>query len=388
MHIVHVISSLKLGGAENCLLGLVAYLQKNNYQQKVIYFHDGPIKSQIELLGIPTYKISGYIYQYDPIFLMRLYKLIKKLKPDVIHSSLWAANFFGVLIARLLQIPRAAALHTVQEHEGRVRNFLTRFNLPRTNSIIAVGHAVSLSVKKKYDLKNNQVKVIPNGIDYARLATLATENQITRAELGISADAFIIGSVGRFVPVKNYGYLLEICAQLIQASNAQQKAQQKITPEAKTHRAIQVILIGVGPEEENLRMKARELGISDNILFIIGEPAYKYYRLFDCFVQPSLFEGLSIALLEALSLGVPCIVTSKDPMHDVIKDRVNGILCRHENVLEAIKLLYHNPELCEQLGRAGSKTVRESYSLAHMGAQYASVFQELFDGKRSQLLKN
>lgn len=362
MHIVHVISSLKLGGAENNLHTLITYFSQKNYRQSVIFFHDGPVRAKIEQLGIPVYQVTGYFYQYDLIFLTRFYNLLKKLKPNIIHSSLWAAHFFGVFIARLLQVKIVSALHTVQEHEGSLRNYLSAISLPRADKVIAVSETVQISAQKKYKLKN--IQTISNGIDNLDLRKRALQEQMTREQMGISRNAFVIGSVGRFVHVKNYSYLLEICAQFMQAQSTQA-------------RPIHVILVGLGPEQENLQNKARALGIANQVTFIIGEPAYKFYQLFDCFVQPSLFEGLSIALLEALSFGVPCIVTSDDNSHDVINHMSNGVIVKHADLLQALELLWQNDKLRIQLGQRGSETVQNEYSFEQMGKRYESVFKKL-----------
>src|SRR5579859_5390998 len=98
--VVHLISSLKIGGAESLLYDLIVGLGNQDYEHHVIYFHHGPHVARLEQLGVSTYQVRGIITLYDPIFFWRLARLIKKLKPDVIHSALWAANFAGRIIAR------------------------------------------------------------------------------------------------------------------------------------------------------------------------------------------------------------------------------------------------------------------------------------------------
>jgi glycosyltransferase involved in cell wall biosynthesis len=369
MHIVHITSSLKMGGAETCLRALVRYHAQQKHEQTVLYFHDGPIREEIELTGVKTYRITGALHQYDPIFLYRLYNKLKQLKPDIIHSLLWAGNFFGVICARLLGIPIVSALHAMQEHEGRVRNFLTHFTLSQADKIIAVAPAVKISAQKKYDCKPDHIMVITNGIDRELLLEKVEQESITREKMDIRAEAFIIGSVGRFVAVKNYSYLLEICARFMKLSHIKKQ--------------VHVILVGVGPELDNLRNQAHDLGIANHVTFINGEPAYRYYKLFDCFVQPSLFEGLSIALLEALSCGITCIVAQHDNQHEVIKHLHNGILVTHNKLLEALELAYFDTTIRENIKASAIQTIQERYTLEIMGSSYEHVFHHVISLARS-----
>src|SRR3982750_1406571 len=92
-HVVHVISSLKIGGAETVLYDLTRGLHVKGYQQSVIYFHEGPFSAQLCSLGIQVYYVMGLICLYDPVFWWRMYRLLHNLNPDTIHASLWSAGF-------------------------------------------------------------------------------------------------------------------------------------------------------------------------------------------------------------------------------------------------------------------------------------------------------
>jgi len=107
--LLHITSSLKMGGAESLLCDLIKNMDHEMFEHHVIYFHDGPHSVCLKELGIPIYQIKGLISLYDPLFCTRLYKLVKKIKPDCIHTLLWVANVSGRIIARLLKIPIASA---------------------------------------------------------------------------------------------------------------------------------------------------------------------------------------------------------------------------------------------------------------------------------------
>lgn len=384
LRIVHLISSLKIGGAETVLYLLTKHLNTELFEQHVIYFHDGPIREQIEQLGIPVYQLHGSFFQYDPFFFSRLVKLLKKIKPDVIHSSLWAANFFGTFAAKKLKIPIICALHTVWQHEGTLRNVLNYINLPLVRNPVAVSQTVAESFQRK-KLCAGKIVVIPNGIDTSNLLKKSQEESITRKALSISETDFIIGSVGRFVPVKNYDLLLD-CASLL----------------INKYSGIKIMLVGLGPQYQKLKSQAESLKISDHVYFVIGQPAYRYYKLFDCFVQPSTYEGLSMALLEALCFKIPCVVTGKNSSHEIIKNNYNGLVIEPLNVdqlYQAIETVYldnlqKNKELRNRFGDSrlrqgfagldvGAHSIHEEYDAVVMTKRYSEIFVRVagLDGK-------
>lgn len=353
--IVHIISSLKLGGAESVLYMLTKNLDSELFEQHVIFFHDGPLRSKIEALSIHTYQVTGLLYRYDFVFFIKLARLIKKLKPNIINSSLWAANFFGVFSARLLNVPIICTLHTVKSHEGIIRNTLNRLSLPYANHIIAVSNSVKQSFRQL-----NNIAVITNGILRHEILDKAKSTMVTRAELGINNGDYVIGSVGRFVKVKNYHILLD-CAKIL----------------INNHSKIKILLVGTGPEEKALIAQAQKLGIQKHVIFVIGRPAYNYYSLFDCFVQPSAHEGLSIALLEALSCNLPCIVTGKNKKHEVIENNKSGLVIEPNNLQElacALKTIYLNRSMQEKFSKNGSAILDTKYKLEDMVNSYSKIF--------------
>ena len=92
--LVHVISNLGVGGAETVLYHLLRRLSSDEFDHKVVYFYEGPYVEKIKQLQIPVYQVKGIVCAYDPLFCMRFFGLIKRLRPDCLHTVLWAANFF------------------------------------------------------------------------------------------------------------------------------------------------------------------------------------------------------------------------------------------------------------------------------------------------------
>lgn len=356
--LLHCISSLQRGGAEEVVCSLIEALAYE-YDQTVIYFHDGPHRERLEKQGILCIHIKGLIAPFDPVAFIRFMCVIQKIKPDVLHSALWLANLFARVAGTVLRIPVINSLHNTitRDHDGFTRIIIDKLSLSLADTIIAVSPAVALSAPR---IVQKRITIIPNGINHEKLLMSAHH---TRKELGYSDDLFIIGTVGRFVPVKNYDLLITCFAQL-----------------HKNYPNTHLLLIGSGPLETALRAQVNSQELDHVVSFIINQPAQEYYPLFDCFVQPSKNEGLSIALLEALAWALPVIVTGLNKQHSVIQDTQNGFVITPDNTQElysALEKIYASATLRNSLGAAGKQCVAEQYSLQHMARQYQNIFNTM-----------
>lgn len=147
----------------------------------------------------------------------------------------------------------------------------------------------------------------------------------------------------------------------------------------ETHSHARLVLVGVGPLESELRSYARKLFIEDRVVFIIEQPGYRYYNLFDCFALTSDKEGPSIALLEAMSFGLPCIRTNEELTHPVIKNETNGLLTpagSARSLAQAFIRVLENPALGYQLGKEAKKTVA-NFDIQNTVQQYEIIFKSV-----------
>jgi glycosyltransferase involved in cell wall biosynthesis len=358
--LVHLISSLKRGGAESLLVDLLKHLDE--YEHCVIYFHDGPNQKRIEEQGIQTYKVDGLICFYDPIFWFRLWRLIHVIKPDIIHSALWAANFAGRLLAWILNIPLVSVIHLGIHQDGICRNVIDTITFRFSKKVIAVSQEVADSLYTRSWISAEKISVIPNGIDVTEVKMQAKNFVLTRQEIGLKESDIVIGSVGRFVERKNFALLIHAFSHL-----------------AVKNESLQLILVGFGPLEENLRSLVNQFGISERVVFIVGKSAYSYYPLFDCFVLPSFQEGLSIALLEAMCFSLPCLATSPNRSHEVLEDGYNGLVAKSndlDNLTEKLFLLTSDYNLRKKLGENAYQTMVKRFSIGRMASEYKQVLNQ------------
>lgn len=357
--IIHFITSTERAGAQAVLLDVVRYLQKEGIKQSVIFIHDGDARPEFLVLGVSVYQVKGFLCSYDPFFWYRLYKLMHRLNPTCLHTVLWSAGFCGRIVARLLGIRQVHALHNSFEHNGRLRNILNAFVGMAQVTTIAVSHSVALSLDRA-KVFYKEVVVVQNGIDSSELEYRVKNGQRTRQELGLLPEHFVIGSVGRFEHVKNYDLLVQSFALLY-----------------RKYPFARLVLVGSGSLESSLKKLAFKLKVRDYVIFVINQPAYGYYPLFDCFALSSYTEGLSVALLEAMGCGIACVVSHAGSVHDAIENENNGLLVREncpKNFSYALERCMKEKSLKSRFEREAKKAMRERFGSAFKNRQYRQLF--------------
>ncbi|QQR49489.1 glycosyltransferase [bacterium] len=379
MKILHIITSLKLGGAETMLYRFLAQSsQDQRYQHVVAYFYDGPFVKKIRDLGVPVIKISGLFFCYDFVAFYRLNALINSFKPTLIHSSLWSANIIARLFAFFYQLPLMCDLHGNAAHEGSVRNLLDSITATIPKKIVAVADGVKTAYEKtiigaqrdqaKRTAVTQSLVVIKNGIDVCELHEYVQQAPLARCELGLHENDFVIGSVGRLDAIKSYDVLVKAFAVLLTT----------IKPAGQP---VKLCLVGGGQDEEKIKALVAQLGISAHVV-LTGARAdgARFYQLFECFALSSQSEGLSVAVLEAMAFGLPIVSTCAGKSHEVLVDGTNGFLVPvndEQALANALQQLYDKRSLAVKMGRANRDLVECDYALDCMVARYHALYDEL-----------
>lgn len=379
MKILHIITSLKLGGAETMLYRFLAQSsQDRRYQHVVAYFYDGPFVQKIQDLGVSVIKVSGLLSCYDLMALYRLNSLIRSFKPTLIHSSLWSANIIARLFAWYYKIPLMCDLHGNAAHEGAGRNSLDRLTASIPKKIVAVADGVKTAYEKTIigALRDQSVRdrvvqslvVIKNGIDVRALHEYAQQMPLVRRELGLQDYDFVIGSVGRLDAIKSYDVLVKAFAMLL-------------TKIKSTDRSVKLCLVGGGQDEKKIKALVTQLGISEHVVLTgARSDGARFYQLFNCFALSSQSEGLSVAVLEAMAFGLPVVSTCAGRTHEVLVDGTNGFLVPvndEQALADALLRLYDHRLLAEKIGQANRDLVERDYALDCMVARYHALYDEL-----------
>jgi glycosyltransferase involved in cell wall biosynthesis len=367
MKIFHVITSLKIGGAESALINFLE--NDSNNEHTVAYFYPGLNLQKLKNLKIKTYKIKGLFYKYDPIAYFKLKKIIKKNNPDIIHSALWSANILSKLISNSLKIPVICDLHSNIKYDGIIRQKIEILTTLKATKYIAVSKSVKDDYLNSIN-KKAQITVIPNAIDTKKI-------EFNKNRHSTAPNVFTFGTVGRLEKIKSYDLLIKSFAQLHKKiSNLNNLSNYS------KFKQIKLIIVGNGNQKKELIKLAKKLNIYKHTTFTgLRTDPENFYPKFNCFVISSKSEGLSIALLEALSYGLPIITTSQQSTHDVIENNTNGFIIKPDNEKElsqALEKIYLNTQAAEKISLANKKLVKRHFSIERVVADYNNIYQNVY----------
>jgi glycosyltransferase involved in cell wall biosynthesis len=363
------------GGTERLLAGTVRHLDRERFEVEVAYLlpWKDAFVAEIEAAGVPVHCLDAR-RQLSVGWLGRLRRLVDDRDVDLVHTHMP----LPAAAARLaLRGNRPAFVHTEHNMWGRYRlptRLANRLTYGRNAGVIAVSDGVAGSIRSPVP-----VEVVTHGIDTERLRPAESEARAAaRAELGLAPDAPVVGTVGNFTAKKDQATLLAAAALV-----------------AGDHPGLRVVLVGSGPLEDELRSRAVQLGLGDAVLFAGSrDDVFELLPAFDLFALSSRFEGLPIALLEAMASGVPPVVTRVGGIPEVVTDggdaadaataaRADGVLVEPgdpEALATALGKLLADPVRRADLGaRAAGRAA--AFDLAHAVRRIEAVYDRALDSR-------
>jgi glycosyltransferase involved in cell wall biosynthesis len=359
--VLHLIKGLGRGGAEQLLVDAVRHLDRDRRRYEVAYLLPwkdalvGELRSQ----GVAVHSLDG---GSGTAWLGRLRRLARGRGIGLIHTH----SPYPAIGARTA----VGAHHVYTEHNVWQRyhratywgNLLTFF---RNDHVFAVSDQVRASIRYPSGLglmTMPPVETLYHGLDMARLQERADVGGV-RLELAIPDDAPLVGTVGNLTPKKAHGDLIEAVSIV-----------RRRLPD------VRLVLVGQGPLERDLRERVRGLGLNEAVVFAgYRTDATRLMAAFDVFVLPSRFEGLSIALLEAMALGRAVVATRVGGSPEVIEDGDSGILAEAGDpgaLAEAIRSLLDDPSRRARMGQAARRRAGR-FDIGAAAARMEEVYEGL-----------
>ncbi|NPC94241.1 glycosyltransferase family 1 protein [Bacillus sp. WMMC1349] len=304
--VLHIVSGMNRGGAETMIMNMYRHTDRRHVQFDFISHREDTCDYDPEIISL-----GGRVFFVPSIGQAGIRAYIKNLKNIFIEKGPFSAvhahtdfqTGFAALAAKLAGVPvrichshntawkpNPRFLDTIQLHVFR------RLILAYSTTLCACGEEAGRFLFGKKKMNENGVHLLQNGIDLQRFkeANDCIKTDIKK-KFAIQEDSLIIGHVGRFFEQKNHTFLLELAACL-----------------KKTGRSFQLVFAGDGPLRQQIEEKARNLGLTNEIIFLgVVEDIPALMQAFDVFVMPSLFEGLPLVLVEAQASGLPCVISDR-----------------------------------------------------------------------------
>ncbi len=215
IHVLYIIDSLKIGGAETQLCELVRCLMKKDYHVTVCYFTPGPLEEEINKLGAKSFRIAR-LYRVDPFIIFRLCRIIRQDPPHIVHTLLFKSDFHGLIAARLCKVPivfsslRNCDSWAQNPLYGRIYGAIINF----ADRIIANSEDVRQYFIRYAKAQPDKIITIHNGVDLYRFQNQEAPAKRVRKELQIKADAPLVTIVGRLSKQKDHSTFLSSAAKM------------------------------------------------------------------------------------------------------------------------------------------------------------------------------
>jgi len=339
-----LIKGLGRGGAEQLLATSARHFDHENFRYEVAYLlpRKDALVGELEEGGVPTHCLRG---ARGPEWVTRLIALVRERGFDLLHVHA-PIPAIGARLAfrRRSSLPIVYTEHNVWERYHRGTYWANAITFWRNDHVIAVSERVRTSIRYPTPLRGLRMPTVETcyqGIDLSAEPMSGAVDGV-RAELGIPPGAPVVGSVANFKPGKGHAYLVEAAVYVREA-----------VPE------VRFVLVGQGPLEGGVRRKANELDVESNLVFAgFRDDAKRIMRAFDVFAVPSVHDGLSIALLEAMSLGKPPVLTRSGGNPEVVHHGRQGLVVPPADpraLADGIITLLRDDELRARQGREASR---------------------------------
>lgn len=377
--IAHVVQRLAVGGMENGLVNLINHMPDHRYGHAIICLCDSTaFRNRIRSTNVKVVELNKSP-GHDPGIYFKLWRSLRELKPDIVHTRNLPALEFQ-LIAALVGIK--ARIHSehgrdVYDLDGRSRkyNALRKAMRPFVQHYAAVSRELEEWLINRIGIHRQRVTQIYNGVRTDLFQPLRGARHLIGPEAFMEQDSFVVGTVGRMEPVKDQLTLVRAFIHLLKADD-------------RMRQRLRLVVIGDG----SLRQPAFELLQSagvEELAWLPGdrEDVPEMMRSFDLFVLPSLREGISNTILEAMASGLPVLATRVGGNPELIVENLTGTMVAPSDpvaMAQAINAYCFDPLKGAMQGCEGRRRVESSFRMETMVAGYLNVYDSVLSGKKKR----
>lgn len=357
INVAHLIGSLGGGGAEQQVVQLVNHLDPTIFNRNVIVFWDKTDGFKDRLDQNVRYYSLQYRRRFFPVGILKLISFLKKHRIDILHSHMYDPNKVGALIGKMANIPVIVTSEHGRNPWKKWRHHIIEKHL--INRSVDIRVAVSDDIRQrriKYDgVKPDNIIIISNGVtspDYSK---------------NTSPVPKVIGSMGRLVKAKDYPSLFK-SVKLVNEKGYNLKLK----------------IAGRGPLEDILLNLIHNLDMADVIELVGFQKPEEFLKTIDIFAMASIWEGLPVALLEAMSYGLPIVATGVGGILEVIDEGSDGLLSNPQQpvaMAHNIVQLIENKKLRRKLGINARKKIFRFYDIEKIADRFAKLYFQLLNTK-------
>lgn len=347
--ILYLFVHLNYGGAEVGLFTTLKNINRDEFDCIIVSIEKkGAIGEEIEKIGFKVMYLNDNARLFNLALIGKIWGLLKEMNPDILHTSLFYANFLGRMAAFSARpkaiITEERSMYTEKRfYHVFIDKILSRF----TDKIIVCSNSVLDFTVRQEGISRDKFYLIYNAIDAQRFDIKESKEQL-RVKYGFSDSDFIVGSVGSVISKKGHIYLIKSAVDL----NA-------------TIPNLKVVIIGDGADKDGLMRLSGALMLKDIIVFLgVRKDIPQLMKIMDVFVLPSLQEGFPRTLVEAMYTGLPVVASNLSGIPEIVTDGQNGFLAPPRDsiaIRDRISDLYNQPELRSKFKTNARRTVETGF---------------------------
>jgi sugar transferase (PEP-CTERM/EpsH1 system associated) len=376
--IVHIIYRLEVGGLENGLVNLINRIPADRFRHAIVCLtRSSDFRERITQGDVAVFALDKPPGN-SPLTQFKLWRLLKQLRPAIVHTRNLAA-LEGTVPAFLARVP--VRIHS--EHgrdvgdldgENVPRQRLRRLFKPFVNHYVALSKDLERYLHERIRVPPQRLAQFYNGVDTDIFRPAKAGREPLPLPNFAPRDAFVIGTVGRMQEVKDQ---LTLAHAFIEAI--------RLSPDAE--RRLRLVMIGDGPLRERVAAALEAAGVS-RLAWLPGDrdDVPQLMRGLDLFVLPSLAEGVSNTILEAMATGLPVVATAVGGNPELVEEGETGRLvprCDARAMAGAMLNYYANPSECGRQGRRARDIAVHRFSVSMMVSNYLDLYDRMLEGKQN-----
>ena len=374
-----LIKGLGLGGAERLLVDSLPFLDRSRFDYHVAYLLPWKrfLVPELESAGIPVHCLGGMWNSSEgsqassweavallPQALRRLLMLQRRERFDVIQADLPVAGILARVAGRLSSVPVVYTEHNLQERYHSVTRWANAATYAWNRRVLAVSGEVAESIGRRGLVERTRVVTLMNGVPVEQVRAEAAQGHDVRRELNIPEDHLVVGTVAVLRSQKRLTDWFQVAARV-----------------AAERPHVTFLLVGGGPLEAEVRTLVESLGLSPRVRMPgFRADGRRLMGTMDVFLMTSEFEGLPIALLEAMTLGKPVVSTRVGGIPEVVETGVTGLLApvgALDELTSSVTRLLDDASLRTRLGAAGAAKVESEYHVQRRVRAIENLYDEV-----------
>ncbi len=363
--ILHLTYDMAIGGTEQVIRQLVENTNPETFDVSILCLENriGDMGQELIKQGVNIQCLNRQ-EGFDIKLIKSIRTYVIKHNIDILHCHQYTPYSYGILASIFTHTKVIFTEHGrfYPDVSSWKRKLINPFLALITDKITSISEATKQALVHYESLPENKIQVIYNGV--IDLSDRIYDNKALQKKHNISADHLVLGTISRLDPIKNHQMMLEAFSKIHQQ-----------------YPYVKLLIVGDGELRETLEELCDKLAITEQVIFtgFIIEPQ-KYLNIMDIFLLPSLSEGTSMTLLEAMSFSKPCIVTNVGGNPEIVSHNKTGLVVPNEDCSALVKAcvsLINDSDRRQQLAIAGRQRYEQLFSVDMMMRQFESLYVSL-----------